>query len=39
VLHRDATRAVDVKPGDGDRAEAELRSAGIRVVGTAPVRS
>jgi nicotinamidase/pyrazinamidase len=37
VLHRDATRAVDVKPGDGDRAEAELRSAGVRLVGTAPV--
>ena len=33
VLHRDATRAVDVQPGDGDRAEAELRDAGVRMVG------
>ena len=33
VLHRDATRAVEVKPGDGDRAEAELREAGVRVTG------
>jgi nicotinamidase/pyrazinamidase len=33
VLHRDATRAVDVKPGDGDAAEAELRDAGVRVTG------
>src|SRR5205085_1646635 len=33
VLHRDATRAVEVKPGDGERAVAELREAGVRVVG------
>jgi nicotinamidase/pyrazinamidase len=32
VLHRDATRAVDVEPGDGERAVAELRAAGVRVV-------
>jgi nicotinamidase/pyrazinamidase len=36
VLHRDATRAVEVKPGDGDRAEAELREAGVRVIGPQP---
>lgn len=29
----DATRAVDVAPGDGDRALAELRDAGVRIVG------
>jgi nicotinamidase/pyrazinamidase len=29
----DATRAVDVQPGDGDRALAELREAGVHVVG------
>lgn len=29
----DATRAVDVEPGDGERALAELRDAGVRVVG------
>jgi nicotinamidase/pyrazinamidase len=33
VVHRDATRAVDVQPGDGDRAVQELRAAGIQVVG------
>ena len=33
VLHRDATRAVEVRPGDGERAEAELRDAGVRVTG------
>jgi nicotinamidase/pyrazinamidase len=32
VLHRDATRAVDMEPGDGERAIAELRSAGVEVV-------
>jgi nicotinamidase/pyrazinamidase len=30
VLLRDAVRAVDVKPGDGDRALAEMREAGAR---------
>jgi nicotinamidase/pyrazinamidase len=34
LLHRDATRAVDVEPGDGERAVAEMRAAGIRVTGT-----
>jgi nicotinamidase/pyrazinamidase len=29
----DATRAVDVQSGDGDRALAELREAGVRVTG------
>jgi len=32
VVHRDATRAVDVEAGDGARAVAELRAAGVRVV-------
>jgi nicotinamidase/pyrazinamidase len=32
IVHRDATRAVDVEPGDGDRAVQELRAAGVRVV-------
>jgi nicotinamidase/pyrazinamidase len=32
VLHRGATRAVEVQPGDGDRALAELRAAGVRIV-------
>ena len=32
ILHRDATRAVDVEPGDGERALAELERAGVRVV-------
>jgi nicotinamidase/pyrazinamidase len=32
VVHRDATRAVDVSPGDGDRAVDELRAAGVEVV-------
>jgi nicotinamidase/pyrazinamidase len=32
VVHLDATRPVDVEPGDGDRAIAELRAAGIEVV-------
>jgi nicotinamidase/pyrazinamidase len=39
VLHRDAIRAVDVKPGDGERAEAEMVEAGIRVTGSAPTVS
>lgn len=32
VLHRSATRAVDVSPGDGERALQELRAAGVRIV-------
>ena len=32
IVHRDATRAVDVEPGDGDRAVDELRAAGVQVV-------
>jgi nicotinamidase/pyrazinamidase len=32
VVHRDATRAVDVNPGDAERAVAELREAGVTVV-------
>jgi nicotinamidase/pyrazinamidase len=32
VLHRDATRAVEVHAGDGDRAIAELRAAGVRIL-------
>lgn len=32
ILHRDATRAVDVSPGDGERTVQELREAGISVV-------
>jgi nicotinamidase/pyrazinamidase len=32
VVHRNATRAVDVEPGDGDRAVEELRAAGVKVV-------
>jgi nicotinamidase/pyrazinamidase len=32
VLHRDATRAVDVVPGDGERALAELEDAGVRIL-------
>jgi nicotinamidase/pyrazinamidase len=31
VVHRGATRAVDVSPGDGDRAVEELRAAGVTV--------
>jgi nicotinamidase/pyrazinamidase len=33
VLHRDATRAVEVKPGDGERALEKLRAAGVRIDG------
>jgi nicotinamidase/pyrazinamidase len=32
VVHRGATRAVEVAPGDGERAVEELRAAGIAVV-------
>jgi nicotinamidase/pyrazinamidase len=32
VVHLDATRAVDVEPGDGERAVAELREVGVDVV-------
>ena len=32
VVHRGATRAVEVQPGDGERAVAELSAAGVRVV-------
>jgi nicotinamidase/pyrazinamidase len=33
TVHKDAARAVDVTPGDGERAVAELRAAGVRVEG------
>lgn len=32
VVHRDATRAVEVQPGDAERAVQELRAAGVQVV-------
>ncbi len=32
IVHRSATRAVEVKPGDGERAVAELEGEGVRVV-------
>jgi nicotinamidase/pyrazinamidase len=32
VLHLGATRAIDAEPGDGERALAELREAGVEVV-------
>jgi nicotinamidase/pyrazinamidase len=32
VVHSGATRAVDVQPGDGERAVGELRAAGVSVV-------
>ena len=32
VVHRGATRPVDVQPGDGDRAVQDLREAGVEVV-------
>jgi nicotinamidase/pyrazinamidase len=32
TVHRGATRAVEVAPGDGDRAVEELRAAGVSVV-------
>ncbi|HEY6398883.1 MAG TPA: isochorismatase family protein, partial [Solirubrobacteraceae bacterium] len=31
IVHRDATRAVEVSPGDGERAVQELRQAGVQV--------
>jgi nicotinamidase/pyrazinamidase len=37
VLHLEATRAVDVRPGDGERAIDELRGAGVEVVGAGAV--
>jgi nicotinamidase/pyrazinamidase len=33
VLHRDATRAINVSPGDDERALDELRAAGARIEG------
>jgi nicotinamidase/pyrazinamidase len=32
IVHRDATRPVEVEPGDGDTAVEELRAAGVQVV-------
>jgi nicotinamidase/pyrazinamidase len=32
ILHRGATRAVEVQPGDGERALAELEAAGVEIV-------
>jgi nicotinamidase/pyrazinamidase len=32
VVHRGATRAVEVQPGDGERAVSELLAAGVRVL-------
>jgi nicotinamidase/pyrazinamidase len=32
TVHRGATRAVEVQPGDGDRAVEELRAAGVEVL-------
>jgi nicotinamidase/pyrazinamidase len=32
TVHRSATRAVEVSPGDGERAVEELRAAGVEVV-------
>jgi nicotinamidase/pyrazinamidase len=37
VLLRDACRAVDLKPGDGEKAVGEMRSAGARIATTAEV--
>ena len=31
IVHRGATRAVEVQPGDGEQAVAELLRAGVRV--------
>lgn len=31
VLHREGTRAVNLNPGDGDRALSEMRDAGVRI--------
>ena len=33
IVHRDATRAVEVHDGDGEHAVDELRAAGVKVVG------
>ena len=33
VVHLDATRAVEVEPGDGERTIEELRAAGVEGVG------
>ncbi len=33
IVHLDATRPVEVEPGDGQRAVEELRAAGVSVVG------
>ena len=33
IVHRDATRAVEVQPGDAERAVDELREAGVTLVG------
>ena len=33
VLHRDATRAVEASPGDGERAVVDLLDAGVEVLG------
>jgi nicotinamidase/pyrazinamidase len=38
VVHREATRAVEVEPGDGERAVHELREAGVTVINLAPSR-
>jgi len=32
IVHRDATRPVEVAPGDGERAVDELREAGVEIV-------
>ena len=32
IVHTDATRPVEVQPGDGERAIAELRDAGVQIV-------
>jgi nicotinamidase/pyrazinamidase len=32
IVHRDATRPIEVEPGDGDTAVEELRAAGVQVV-------
>jgi nicotinamidase/pyrazinamidase len=32
IVHRRATRPVEVQPGDGERAEQELRDAGVEVI-------
>jgi nicotinamidase/pyrazinamidase len=37
VVHLEATRAVEVEPGDAERAVEELRAAGVEVVGARAV--